>query len=79
MNGSRSQRTHAKHRLEGVGAGAQMGNRAQVFKGMALLLQRIIRSGGSLQLDGFSLDFKRLLGLGGGNQGSPYQYGGAYV
>ena len=50
-----------EHSGKGVGADTQMGNGAQVFKAVALFLQRIIRRGSTLDFNLFNLHFKRLL------------------
>src|SRR5699024_12665551 len=51
----------------------------EVLHGMALLLQRIIRSGSSLYLHLVRLDLKRLLRFRGSDESTCYNNGGAYV
>ena len=63
VNGIGRKGTDPEHCLESVGSRAQMRDRAQIFHGMALLLQRIIRRGSPFHRDGVRLDFKRLLCL----------------
>ena len=47
VNGIGNQGADTEHGLKGVGPGTQMGDGAQIFKGMTLFLKRVIRSGGS--------------------------------
>ena len=48
----------------------QMGNGAQVFYTVALLLQRVVGGGCTLNLNFLRLDLKGLFGLRGQNQGA---------
>ena len=61
---------HAEGGGEEVGAGAQMLDRAQKLHTVALLLQRVIRRGDALHLNGLGLELKGLLGLRGQHQGA---------
>ena len=63
MDGKRAGGTHPEHRAEGIGAGAQMGNRAQIFHRMALFLERVIRRGRALDLNRLRVQLTGLLGL----------------
>ena len=65
MDGHGCQGADAKHRLEGVGAGPQMGDGAKKFHGVALGLQGIVAGGGAFHLHPGSLNFKGLLAAGG--------------
>ncbi len=67
MDGHGSQAPHAENSLEGVGAGTQMGNSAQELHGVTLGLQGEVTGGGAFYLDGGSLNFKGLLGVGSQN------------
>ena len=53
----------AEHRGKQVGARPQVGDGAQKFWGVALLLQGVVRGGGALHLDDGGLELHRLLGL----------------
>ena len=72
------QGAYAEYGLECIGSGTEMGDRPQVFKGMAFLLKRVIGRGRTLNQDLRSLDFKRLFCFRRGDQltfdddGSPY-------
>ncbi|MPM51187.1 hypothetical protein SDC9_97934 [bioreactor metagenome] len=57
---SRYHRAHAKRRLKGVCARAQVLNRAQVLQRVPLLLQRIVRRASALQDDFTCMNFKWL-------------------
>ena len=57
------QRTHTEHRLECIRPRTQMRDRPQILKAVALLLQRIVRSGRALDLNLIRLDLERLLRL----------------
>ena len=59
---------HAERRVEGVGARAQMGHRAQIVHAHLLLLQRVVAAAGAQHGDGIGVDFKRLLSIGGQHQ-----------
>ena len=61
VNGVRRLAPHAKNGGEQVGARTQVGDLAQVFDGVPLLLQRIIGGRGPLDFDGLRLDLKGLL------------------
>lgn len=69
-------RPHPEHRVKGVCPGTQMRDGAQEFEGMALLLQRIIRRGRALDLDGGGVQLTGLLGLGGEDQTAFHAQGG---
>ena len=73
------QGTNPEYGLEGVGSGAQMGNRSQILEGVTLLLQRVIRCGIALYSDLCCLNLEGLLCLRGGHQGSLYDNSCAYV
>ena len=79
VDGVGDQRTHPEHSLEGVRPGAQMGDGAQVFEGMALLLQGIVRPGGSLHRHFCCLHLKGLLGVRRLHDGTPYDQSRAHV
>ena len=72
-------RPYPEHRVKGVCPGTQMGDGAQKFEGMALLLQRIIRRGRALDLDGGGVQLTGLLGLGGEDQFAFHAQGGTDV
>ena len=63
MNRICGKRADPHHRLKGIGAHTKMRHCTQIFKGMTLLLQRIIRSGFSFYLCTQNLHLKRLLRL----------------
>ena len=63
VNRVRRQRADAEDRLKGIGARTQMRNRAEIFHGMTLLLERIIRCGRALDDDALRLNLKGLLRL----------------
>ena len=69
----------AEYGLEGVGAGAQMRDRAEVFQRVALFLERVIRTGRTFHRNAISLNFERLLGLGSGNERAFHDEGRAYI
>src|SRR5699024_11615969 len=71
--------SYPEHSLEGVCPGAQMSDGPQVLKAVALLLQRVVRSGSPLHLHGLSLDLKRLLCLGRSHQCSLHDDGSSHV
>ena len=70
VNGKGAGRPHTKHRAEGVGAGTQVGDGAQIFQRMTLFLQGIIGGGGPLHLHCGGVDLTRLLRLRGEQQGA---------
>ena len=61
VNGKRDLTAHTEDSGKQVGAGTQIRLFAQIFQCMPFFLQRIIRRGGSLYLNGNRLDFKGLL------------------
>ena len=63
-----------EYRLKGVGSCAQMGNGAQIFEAVALLLKRIIGRGSALNDNLLRLHLKRLLRSGRLHDGSGYDY-----
>ena len=79
MDGHGGQAPDTEHCLEGVGAGAKMGNGAQEFHAVPLGLQGIISGGGALYGDGLRLNLKGLLGLGGEHQLALHDQGSADV
>ena len=79
MDSVSRQGPHPEHGLEGVGPGPQMGDGPQILEAVALLLQRVLRRGGSFHLHGVRLDLKRLLGLGRCHQGSGDDDSRSYV
>ena len=68
MDRLRSDGADAECALEQVRARTQMLDGAQVFDGVALLLQRIIRSAGAQNFYGFGLQLKGLLCIGRDHQ-----------
>ena len=68
MDGKRALAAHAEDRVEGVGARAQMRDRAQELEGVLLLLKRVFGGGNALDLDGSRLQLKGLLGVGSQHQ-----------
>ena len=79
VDGVCDQGTYAEYSLEGVGARTQMGDGTQVLQGVALFLQRVVRSGRAFYSNLRSLDLKWLLCVRGSNQGTLYDDGSAYV
>ena len=73
------QRAHPEHRLEGVGAGAQMADGPQILERVALLLQRVIRCGRSLHHHLGGLDLEGLLCLGRQRYHSGHDNRGTHV
>ena len=65
MDGIGSQAAHAEHRLEQVGAGAQMGHGTQKFYAVALLLHGVVAGGLTFHYHAGSLNLKGLGGIGG--------------
>ena len=56
-----------------------MSHGTEILHGMALLLQRVIRSGSSLYLHLVRLDLERLLRFRGGDESTCHNNVGAYV
>ena len=79
MDGIGNQGTYAEYSLEGVCSGTQMGNGAQILKGVAFLLQRVIRCGGSLYRNFCGLDLKGLLCLRRSHQSTLYNDSCSYT
>ena len=79
MDGHGSQAAHTEYGLEGIGAGAQMGDGAQKLHGMALGLQGVIAGGGAFHFNGSGLDLKGLLAVGGQLQSALHDQGGADI
>ena len=71
--------TDSEHSVEGVGARTEMGNGAQEFKGVALVLQGIIGGGGALHLDLLRLQLKGLFGFGRQHKRSGGHKGGTQI
>ena len=70
VQGKSSLAAHTERRVEGVGAGAQMGHGAQVVHAHLLFLQRVLGAAGAQHGDGVGVDLKGLLGVGGQHQGA---------
>ena len=70
VQGKSSLAAHTERRVEGVGAGAQMGHGAQVVHAHLLFLQRVLGAAGTQHGDGVGVDLKGLLGVGGQHQGA---------
>ena len=68
VQGKRCLTAHAERRIEGVGAGAQVGHRAQIVHAHLLFLQRIIAAAGTQHGDVVGVDLKGLLGVRGQHQ-----------
>ena len=68
VQGKRRLAAHAERRVEGVGAGAQVGHGAQVIHAHFLFLQRIITAAGAKHRDLVGVDLKGLLGARGHDQ-----------
>ena len=64
MDGKRALAAHAEDRVEGVGARAQMRDRAQELEGVLLLLKRVFGGGNALHFYRVRLQLKGLLGVG---------------
>ena len=64
------QGAYTEHSSEGVGTDTQMGNGAQIFKAVALFLQRIIGGGGTFDLDLCHLHLEGLFCIGCQDNGS---------
>ena len=79
VDGVGCQGSHPEHSLEGVRPGAKMGDGPQVFKAVALLLERVVRRGSALHLHRLRLDLKGLLCLGCGHQGSLHDDSSSHV
>ena len=70
VDGICDQGTYTEYSLEGVGARTQMGDGTQIFQGVALFLQRIVRSGRAFYRNLSGLNFEWLLCVRGSNQGT---------
>ena len=70
---------HPEHGGEQVGSGSQVGNGAQKLHAVALLLQGIVRGGGTLHKHVRRLQLKGLLRLRGTDQRPLYDKGSAHV
>ena len=68
VQGKRRLTAHAERRVEGVGARAQVGHRAQIVHAHLLFLQRIIAAAGAEHGDFIGVDLKGLLGVRGQHQ-----------
>ena len=79
MNGERRRAPHPENGVEGVGAGTQMLDGAEIFQRVALLLQRIIGRAGALQDQLGRLHLHRLLGVGRLGHHAPDNDGAAHV
>ena len=79
MDGEGDQGTDPEYRGKGIGPDAQMGDRAQILKAVALFLQGIVGRGSALDLDLLSLHFKGLFGTGRRDDGTGRQDRGADI
>ena len=79
MDGIRNQGAHTEYCLEGIGPWTQMGNRAQILKGVAFFLKRVIGSRGAFHGHFCGLYLKGLFGLGRGHQGSLCDDGSTHI
>ena len=79
VDGVGDEGAHPEYRLERVGPGAQVGYGAQILKGMALLLQRIVRRGGSLHCGLRGLHLKGLLCARRLHDGALYDQGRPHI
>ena len=79
VDGEGNEAPHPEHGLEGIGPGTQMGHGPQELQTVTLLLQGIVRGGGTLHQDAVCLHLKGLLGVGGLHDGAGDHQGGAHV
>ena len=70
MQGISGLAAHTERSVKGVGAGAQVGQGAQVIHAHLVFLQRVIAAAGTQHRNGISVDLKRLLSVGGQHQGA---------
>ena len=70
MQGISGLAAHTERSVKGVGAGAQVGQGAQVIHAHLVFLQRVIAAAGAQHRNGIGVDLKRLLSVGGQHQGA---------
>ena len=75
----RREGTDAEHCLEEVGSRTEVGDGAEVFDGVALLLERVIGRGRAFEFDGGRVDFEGLLCIGSFDDLTFYDNSAAYV